>query len=259
MTYEPIQSLEVENYGCIRNATFALTPLHALIGPNDSGKSTALRAVRTAAQFGAGTFVPDDRHVWRPFDPMLDVASSRAESTKIAVCCRDGTAYAVRTTSEGVRESVLAGSVVKKEEARRDWREPGLLRTRVPPPQAHRVERADALKVELAVEPLRSRLTIATMVRFDPDYLRAPAPLIPERDGIAFTDERGTGLASVFDAIMNREAEAFARIQDGVRSIFPTVSKLGLLNVSNSQKEIAVTLTDGARVGAKAMSEGLLY
>ena len=33
----------------------------------------------------------------------------------------------------------------------------------------------------------------------------------------------------------------------------------GLLNVSNSQKEIAVTLTDGARVGAKAMSEGLLY
>ena len=225
MTYEPIQSLEVENYGCIRNATFALTPLHALIGPNDSGKSTALRAVRTAAQFGAGTFVPDDRHVWRPFDPMLDVASSRAESTKIAVCCRDGTAYAVRTTSEGVRESVLAGSVVRRR-SRRDWREPGLLRTRVPPPQAHRVERADALKVELAVEhslapdhrndgPLRPGL---------PARPRTTHP--PERDGIAFTDERGTGLASVFDAIMNREAEAFARIQ-WVRSIFPTVSKLG--------------------------------
>jgi predicted ATPase len=51
-----IQQLEIQNYGCIRKATVALSPLQALIGPNDSGKSTVLRALRTIAQFAAGYF-----------------------------------------------------------------------------------------------------------------------------------------------------------------------------------------------------------
>ncbi|HSN96690.1 MAG TPA: AAA family ATPase, partial [Candidatus Nanopelagicales bacterium] len=42
-----VEELHIENYGCIRDATLRLTPLHALIGPNDSGKSTVLRALRT--------------------------------------------------------------------------------------------------------------------------------------------------------------------------------------------------------------------
>ncbi len=40
-----IEDLRIENYGCIQDATFRFTPLHALIGPNDSGKSTVLRAL----------------------------------------------------------------------------------------------------------------------------------------------------------------------------------------------------------------------
>jgi predicted ATPase len=88
---------------------------------------------------------------------------------------------------------------------------------------------------------------------------RVPVQLIPDSHGIVFTDERGTGLAGVFDAIVNRDAEAFAEIQADVRARFPSVSKVGLINFSNSLKEIAVTLADGTRVGAKAMSEGLLY
>ena len=35
--------------------------------------------------------------------------------------------------------------------------------------------------------------------------------------------------------------------------------KLGLININNSQKAMAITLTDGSRIGATAMSEGLLY
>ena len=46
MTYDPIVRLDIENYGCIRKASFSLRPLHALIGPNDSGKTTTLRALR---------------------------------------------------------------------------------------------------------------------------------------------------------------------------------------------------------------------
>lgn len=37
---------EANDFGCIKKVELALTPLHALIGPNDSGKSTLLRAIR---------------------------------------------------------------------------------------------------------------------------------------------------------------------------------------------------------------------
>src|SRR5258708_8232083 len=69
--YEPIQRLEIENYGCIRKASVTLTPLHALIGPNDSGKSTVLRALRTAAQFAGSDFGAEPNIKPVPFRPRL--------------------------------------------------------------------------------------------------------------------------------------------------------------------------------------------
>lgn len=74
-----------------------------------------------------------------------------------------------------------------------------------------------------------------------------------------FADERGAGLAGVYDAIINRDVDAFGEIASQVRSLFPSVAKIGLTNVTSSTKAIAVTLRDGTVVPAGAMSEGLLY
>ena len=40
----------MENFRCIKSADLHLTPLHALIGPNDSGKSSILRAINGGAR-----------------------------------------------------------------------------------------------------------------------------------------------------------------------------------------------------------------
>lgn len=40
--------LKVQGWRCLKDVTLALTPLHALIGPNDSGKSTLLEALALA-------------------------------------------------------------------------------------------------------------------------------------------------------------------------------------------------------------------
>lgn len=52
------ESVEFGSYGPIKNKTLRLTPLHALIGPNDSGKSLALRGIAAAArtEMGDGSF-----------------------------------------------------------------------------------------------------------------------------------------------------------------------------------------------------------
>lgn len=42
-----IERLRVRNFRCIKEVDFPLTPLHALIGPNDSGKSTLLDVFTT--------------------------------------------------------------------------------------------------------------------------------------------------------------------------------------------------------------------
>src|SRR2546427_11402538 len=40
----------VENYKCLERAEFPLTPIHVLIGPNDSGKTSVLEAMRAYMQ-----------------------------------------------------------------------------------------------------------------------------------------------------------------------------------------------------------------
>jgi predicted ATPase len=248
MIYEPIRTLEIENYGCIKKAKFELSPIHALIGPNDSGKSTTLRALRTIAQFAAGNFGPEPMSNPDPFDPMLDRLPN---SNRIRIGFSDGVTYGIESKKdiEDVRESVyLYGEDVAGDMSARSWNRNGIV-----------LGGANVRGNAERAFSLRERITTATLIHFDPDSLRTPAQLIPDEQGIQFADERGTGLAGVFDAIINRDFEAFAQIQANVRTLFPSVSKLGLINVSNSLKEIAVTLIDGTRIGAKAMSEGLLY
>lgn len=49
-----LDRLRIRDFRCIHEVDFSLTPLHALIGPNDSGKSTILDALRSISG------VPDD-------------------------------------------------------------------------------------------------------------------------------------------------------------------------------------------------------
>ena len=65
-----LESVLIRDFGCIRRLVLGdLKPLNALIGPNDSGKSLILRALRTACQFGASNFELTERGLRLPFDP----------------------------------------------------------------------------------------------------------------------------------------------------------------------------------------------
>lgn len=43
-----LDRITISDFGCIRDLDLTLTPIHALIGPNDTGKSTVLRAIHRA-------------------------------------------------------------------------------------------------------------------------------------------------------------------------------------------------------------------
>ncbi|HEX7499012.1 MAG TPA: ATP-binding protein [Polyangia bacterium] len=104
----------------------------------------------------------------------------------------------------------------------------------------------------------------AGLLRLDPDDLRQESDLIPEKEAVSFSENRGRGmtglrLPGVYDAIMNRGDDSFSKIAQRTRDLFPTVRNVRLRAVSNSQKCLEVELTNGTRVPAAQMSEGLLY
>lgn len=85
-------SLEIENYGCIRRLCLRLTPLHALIGPNDSGKSTILRALRALSRAADG--VRDE-----------SVRDGMGDGTSLRVRLSDRSSYAIRIKGSSLEAS----------------------------------------------------------------------------------------------------------------------------------------------------------
>lgn len=89
--------------------------------------------------------------------------------------------------------------------------------------------------------------------------MRAASGLIPSTGPVRFLDQHGKGLAAVYDAIFGRDPDAFFQIRHQFVTLFPSVIKLGWLNVSATEKAMEITLKDGTRVPSEHMSEGMLY
>ena len=247
MPHTPIQKVTIRNCGCVKNAEVNLTPLHALIGPNDSGKSTILRVLRTATQFAVSEFTQNERGEFLPFTPFLREGTVDGS---ITLTYGNSNAYRVHRESGKLLENALTDG------------SPMLSRgqPRLPVDES-RLWTSQFVQTDFAflLSQLKEQLAPATLVRFDPDALREAVPLLPESDGIRFADERGQGLAAVYDAILNRDREAFQNIEKRALDLFPTMKGIGLSNMDGQRKAVMAILKDGMRISAPEMSEGLLY
>ncbi|HYO74216.1 MAG TPA: AAA family ATPase [Archangium sp.] len=246
-----IEKLHVEDYGCLRNVDIKLSRLHALVGPNDSGKSTLLRAMRLGVQL-AGGFVhvsPQDGN-WLPFDP-----GPLGDSLQLDLRM-DGGRFTYRLQkhqSSDFREQLIEteefGNEEVIEEARRVIHKAGLLH-------------AGALTSyrEHRFGHLSGHLKRGTrLLHLDPDAMRAPSQLIPDTDQIQLQNESGFGLPAVYDNILNRGDDTFRQIVEDVRRLFPTVRNMRLKVTDPSTKVLEAELRTGQRVPATYMSDGLLY
>lgn len=249
-----IHTFYARNYGCLVNTEASLTPLHAFIGPNDSGKSTLLHGMRTLVQFAGSRFEQDDKGRWEPFEPYLPTTYSSSQPPRkphdiLLECGVDGGWFAIETglhyleERAGERRSSDTSPDRDRSNVRRRWESLGVLsKTQHPLDQQ-----------------ILSQLRQARLVRFDPDALREPSGLIPETQPVGFLDDRGHGLAGIYFAIRNRNDDAFSRIVDDVRRHFPTIKGLRVKVVTSSEVVLEVELVSGARVDAARLSEGLLY
>lgn len=238
-----IPRFRARRYGCLQNVDIALTPIHALIGPNDSGKSTVLRAVRTVCHLMYDKFRQSNTFgKWSPFTP-LPLKSD--DEYQVEAYIKEDVFYRIEARQAKVIEKLVSkqNRILKKGE--RKWFD----QTSLPLPKAMP---PDARK---GVPKPRG----ARFVRFDPDALKEPSQLIPEDHVVNFFDDRGKGLPGVYDAILNRGDDTYKSIVSRLRELFPTVKSLRLKVTSQNTKEIEIELVSGRKVPARFMSEGMLF
>ncbi|MCA9558385.1 MAG: ATP-binding protein, partial [Myxococcales bacterium] len=106
---------------------------------------------------------------------------------------------------------------------------------------------------------IRAAIAGATLLRLDPDALRAPAPLIPDGQSVRFADDRGRGLPAIYDALQTRDIQLIADLNRELQGLFPAFKSLRLRNTDAQQKAIGAVLQDGTEVAASELSEGMLY
>ncbi|MDI3283806.1 ATP-binding protein [Polyangium sp. 15x6] len=249
-----IKTFHAKNYGCLKDVTVGLTPLHAFIGPNDSGKSTILRGIRTVVQFAGGKFERREDK-WLPFDPMLPSEFVKAEAMGKAAratlaCDVEGGHYRVRsmdpesgTPHVNERGSQLFFELDRGLGQERSWD-------------------ASSVYWDNVFEDQRKildQLRTARLIHFGASALREPSGLIPFGTSAGFLDERGYGLPGVYQAIIGRGDDAWANIRASVEKLFPTIKRIGVLPISPTRLELEVELKSGMKLRANQISEGLLY
>jgi energy-coupling factor transporter ATP-binding protein EcfA2 len=219
-----IKLFHAENFGCLKNVEFELTPLHAFIGPNDSGKSTLLSALSAFGQLNSGDG-----------DPYIGYLPNEGFAT-LQILGTDG---AVANLQGNQRSRALGGGKAT-----------GFMATH-PGWKAINEKLSSAFLKELGG---------ARMARFDADALRQPSPLLPLENAEAFFSQRGTGLPGLLGSIYLRGEEgAISDIRQAVQTLFPTIQRIGTVSVGTSQVQLEAVLCDGTKVRAPEMSEGLLY
>ncbi len=248
-----IKTFRAKNYGCLKDVTIGLTPLHAFVGPNDSGKSTILRGIRTVVQFAASKFTARDSGSWKPFDPLLGAprrSIAEEQQAPLLVGIVDAGWYGIRevrgSTEElwGDSSEPVGVQSDNKKHASRSWNNESSI-----------LDRAGNVSREV-----RKDLSGARLLRLDPDAMIKPSGLIDEP--LDFNDDRGAGLASVYHAILGRGDDAGIDIRNRIRTLFPGIKRIGAKTSTNRERRGLILegeLSDGSKFDAPAMSEGLLY
>jgi energy-coupling factor transporter ATP-binding protein EcfA2 len=247
-----IKTFHARNYGCLVDVNAALTPLHAFIGPNDSGKSTLLHGMRTVVQLASGDFSVSGGK-WGPFDPFLPSRLGEegpASEPVLLGCGVEGGWYSYAVGAEGPEERASSAAST----------EPFGKGPCISQPRGLSSDETPLwYRAEGSHDKVFPQLASARLVRFDPDALRKPSGLIPDVQSVGFVDERGFGLPGVYFALRNLGDDVFPSIIDDVRKHFQTIKGLRVKAVTSSTVELEAELRNGARVGADRMSEGLLY
>ncbi len=246
-----LRTFHVENFKCLRDVTVELEPFTVLIGPNDSGKTSILDALRLIGQ----TFMRPVEEVFTGQNRAEVLTWQRAAQTRLGWGLyfeELGRAFKYSWTYPSGSESGESGRGETFQRESRDkpasyrhaaqGRHSGPFASQMTSSETalrsiinHPTPDGTAFISE--IEPFTSVLGDLPRYRLDPDALRTPA--VPEPDAVLTPS--GDNLVAVLDRLISGpDRSAIVNLEQGLHAAIPTL------------RGIALRTADG-KTGAKAL------
>jgi len=214
-----ITRFRVQNYKCLRNVTIDLTPIHVLIGPNDSGKSSILEAIAALCR-------SVDHELPSAFTGSWDGTSLVWRTSHDVVVELSATLRDAETLFDYELGCIFSTSgrhvVVRLERRRRagesNWVEFG--RSGSMETTAYRSSR----KGNPQTTQERNALAGVQYFRWNPRVLALPVALDPSRR--FRLEQSGFGLALVLDDFKSEQSERFAELERQFTRTFPQIRSI---------------------------------
>ncbi len=217
-----IHRVRIENYKALRDVTLDLTPIHLLIGPNDSGKTSILEAIQALC---------------RSVDYDLSQAFVGAWQGRELVWQEKPDATVALAASVGTWEYRLSCSFAPQGRLVRAAAEEATIgQRRLPGPvgldsslvcRVVRGEtRTDKNDAEVA-QQVHDALSGVHYYRWNPRFLALPTA--PDASRRFRMDPSGFGLALCLDDILGYDRERFTALETRFREIFPQVKSIKLI------------------------------
>lgn len=292
-----LTELQIRNFGCLRDVTLGLQPLTVLVGPNDSGKTTVLRALEALADACTWHRAPDAANGWaRVFPGELALERTTLDGRGGAIGLRlagalGGAPFAYgteiffhkvwsRVTSD---ETLDVGRVSERRtdgkltfrnaeghtESPVEWGDnhlPFLHGSWLAPVARQHAAYQRYLEVHRDIAALAEGLAPARRYLFRPEQLRAAVDAVSRRAmhrEQVVLDPSGFGLARAIDHLLRKDRPRYQAIEASLRQVMPWVERIDIDERIEPDEEelgdaIELVTKTGARVSGNAISDGVL-
>lgn len=225
-----IKHFRVQNYKALRDVRLDLTPIHVLIGPNDSGKTSILEAIAALcrsvdldlSQSFTGSW--DDRSLVWQRDPQLLVS--------LGVVVSNGQpafdySWSCRFAPTGRQATIVheqLGSLSDFDNLRKAYGEGAetMLHRLV---QGHQVVVSDDIR--RGAHLAHDALTGIHYYRWHPRFLALP--VAPDSSRRFRMEPSGFGLALCLDDILGYDRDLFIQLENRFKRVFPNIKSIKLL------------------------------
>lgn len=271
-----IEKVRIQNYKALRDVTLDLTPIHVLIGPNDSGKTSVLEAVAALCRSADHPLPQAFIGAWEGTSLVWNRELALSVALAATVADFDGLFdYSITITFAHKgrnatidRESLLAAGEPREID--------------LTPPRGHQASSVfltmnviDAIRQEK--HPFTTRVFNALAgvhyYRWTPSHLALP--VAPDSKRRFRMEASGFGLAQCLDDILGFDRDRFIALEDRFKRIFPQVRSIKLvpepafsaptdnaeqvLQLSRGEGKGIYFLVDGGDlISASQVSDGML-
>jgi len=256
-----ITRLRIKNFKALRDVEVNLTPIHVLIGPNDSGKTSILDALAALCRSVDHSLSEAFLGYWRGSELVWTGKFGLPVTIEVDFDKDTVTGYAFRTLfAERYRRETLVDEEIIKREGQTPLTSSdlGTLGLEESSTRVKRASEDSSWKSPYVTElrAVKNKLDGVHYYRWDPRFLALP--VAPDTKRSFRMESNGFGLALCLDNILGDDPMHFIQLQERFAKVFPHITSVRLSPERDAYRA-AVDDPERITILQKADGKGLYF